>query len=535
MSEHVRIGRGYFFLSLIAALCGVLLSLMMRVHLVWPQSRIFGEIKPEDYLAYMTVHGTLMVFFVLSVAPQNVFGNLVLPEMLGAKEMALPTLNRLSLWFTGAALLLTVSSLFVRGGAPASGWTQYPPLSVFSSAQPGGGLGLDLWLVGIAVFCVATLLASVNFAVTVLKMRAPAMPLMHMPLPVWAWLISALISLLAFSVLLAALILLLCDRHLGTSFFVPAQLLVNQQLIERKGGSPLLWQHLFWFFGHPEVYLAILPGMGVTSHLISNFSRRRVYGYRAMVVSLLAIGVLGFMVWGHHMFTSGMSPFATLAFSALTVVIAVPSSLKVVNWLGTLWGGIIQLSTPMLFALGFVSLFVTGGLSGPILAQPLLDTYFHDTYFVVAHFHLIMGMAAMFGIFAATYFWFPQLSGGKLMNEALGRAHFWLSLIGAYCTFLPMHFLGMAGHPRRYSQLAGSVGYLQHLLPLQKFITFSAIALMSAQMIFLLNVLVSWKRGILSDGNPWQSPSLEWSQDGAYDSYDPYDYSRFVSSTNASK
>jgi cytochrome c oxidase subunit 1 len=534
MSDHVRIGRGYFFLSLIAALCGVLLSLLMRVHLVWPQSRIFGEIKPEDYLAYMTVHGTLMVFFVLSVAPQNVFGNLVLPEMLGAKEMALPTLNRLSLWFTAVALMVTLASLFARGGAPGSGWTQYPPLSVFSAAQPGGGLGMDLWLFGIGVFCVATLLASINFTVTILKVRAPEMPLMRMPLPAWGWLIAALISLLAFSVLLAAVLLLFCDRHMGTSFFVPTQALVNQQLLQRKGGSPLIWQHLFWFFGHPEVYLAILPGMAVTSHMISNFSRRRVYGYRAMVTSLLAIGILGFMVWGHHMFTSGMSPFATIAFSALTVVIAVPSSLKVVNWLGTLWGGCIRLSTPMLFALGFVSLFVTGGLSGPILAQPLLDTYFHDTYFVVAHFHLIMGMAGMFGVFAATYFWFPQLSGGRLMNETLGRAHFWLSLIGAYCTFLPMHFLGMAGHPRRYSQLVGSAAYLQHLLPLQKFITLSALALMSAQLLFLVNVLVSWRHGKASDANPWQSPSLEWSQDGA-SSYDPYDYSRFASSTNASK
>ena len=535
ISEHVRVGRGYFFLSLLAALCGVALSLLMRVHVVWPQSRLFGEIKPEDYLAYMTVHGTLMVFFVLSVAPQSVFGNLVLPEMLGANAMALPMLNRMSLWFTGVALALTIASLLVPGGAPGSGWTQYPPLSAFPSAQPGGGVGMDLWLTAIAVFCVATLLGSINFAVTILKMRSPEMALMRMPLPAWAWLVSALISLLAFSVLLAAISLLFCDRHLDTSFFIPSQSLINQQLTERKGGSPLLWQHLFWFFGHPEVYLAILPGMGLTSHLISNFSRRRVYGYRAMVASLLAIGVLGFMVWGHHMFTSGMSPFASIAFSALTVVIAVPSSLKVVNWLGTLWGGSIQLSTPMLFALGFVSMFVIGGLSGPILAQPLLDTYFHDTYFVVAHFHLVMGMAAMFGIFGATYFWFPQLSGGRLMNETLGRAHFWLSLLGAYCTFIPMHFLGMAGHPRRYSQIAGSASYLQHLLPVQKFITYSAIILMSAQFIFLVNVFISWRRGRVSNGNPWLSPSLEWSQDGASAIYDPYDYSRFVSSTNASK
>jgi cytochrome c oxidase subunit I len=535
MTHHARIGRRYFFLSMSAALSGVVLSLLMRIHLVWPHMRIFGEIKPEDYLAYLTIHGTLMVFFVLSVAPQNVFGNLVLPEMIGAKAMALPRLNQLSLWITTVALLATLSALFVRGGASGSGWTQYPPLSVFSSAQPGGALGMDLWLLGIALFCIGSTLAAINFATTIVRMRSLLMPLMRMPLPVWGWLITALISLLAFSVLLAALLLLFCDRHLGTSFFVPAQSLINGAVLDRKGGSPLLWQHLFWFFGHPEVYLAILPGMGLTSHLLSTFSRKRVYGYRAMVASLVAIGILGFMVWGHHMFVSGMSPFATMAFSALTVVIAVPSALKVVNWLGTIWRGSMRLATPMLFSLGFVSLFITGGLSGPILAQPLLDTYFHDTYFVVAHFHLIMGMAAMFGIFAATYFWFPQLSGGRLMSEPLGRAHFWLSFVGAYCTFMPMHFLGLAGHPRRYAQIAGSAEYLQRLLPLQKFITLSAIVLMSAQLIFLWNVYVSWRRGALAGDNPWQSPSLEWSQNGSDVTYDCYDYSRFASPSEASK
>jgi cytochrome c oxidase subunit 1 len=396
-------------------------------------------------------------------------------------------------------------------------------------------LGLDLWLAGISLFCIASTLAAINVASTIVKMRSPQVTLMRMPLPAWAWLVTSLITLLAFSVLLAAAILLFCDRHLGTSFFVPAQSLINGQVITRKDGSPLLWQHLFWFFGHPEVYLAILPGMGVTSHLLSTFARKRVYGYRAMVTSLIAIGVLGFMVWGHHMFSSGMSPFGTIAFSALTIVIAVPSSVKVVNWLGTLWGGSIRLTTPMLFSLGFISLFITGGLSGPILAQPMLDTYFHDTYFVVAHFHLIMGMAAMFGIFAATYFWFPQLSGGRLMSERLGQAHFWFTIIGAYATFLPMHFLGIAGHPRRYAQIEGSAAFLQPMLPLQKFITLSAIMLMSAQLIFLWNVFVSWRRGAMAGANPWQSPSLEWTQHGANPEYDPYDYSRFVSSSPASK
>ena len=533
--DYVRIGRAYFGISLVAVLAGIVLSLLMRVHLVWPQSRIFGEIKPEDYLAYLTIHGTLMVFFVLSVAPLNAFSNLVLPEMLGTRAMALPRVNQLGMWITGIALLPVLAALFVRGGAPGSGWTQYPPLSAIAVAQPGGGLGMDLWLVGIGLFCIGSTLAAINLIATILKMRSPQLPLMRMPLPAWGWLVASFISLLAFPVLLATLILLACDRHAGTSIFLPAQLLVNGTVISHKDGSPLLWQHLFWFFGHPEVYLAILPGMGLTSHVISTFTRRRIYGQRAMVISLWAIGVLGFMVWGHHMFTSGMSPFSTMAFSAMTVVIAVPSSLKVVNWLGTLRGGNVWFTTPMLLSLGFVSLFITGGLSGPMLAQPLLDTYFHDTYFVVAHFHLIMGMAAMFGIFAATYFWFPQLSGGRRMSEKLGHMHFWLTFIGAYCTFLPMHFLGLAGHPRRYAQLAGSAAYLQHLLPVQRFITISAIVLMTAQLVFLWNLAVSSRKGDRAGENPWRSNSLEWTQADASGEHDPYDYSRFRASPQASK
>src|SRR6185437_14809859 len=337
-----------------------------------------------------------------------------------------------------------ISAFFVAGGAPLSGWTNYPTLSAIPMAGPGEGLGEDLWLISIALFCVASMMGALNFITTTLDLRAKGMTLMRMPLTCWSWFITAILGLLAFGVLLAGGILLLMDRNPGTSFFIPGGLAVSGVPVQHSGGSPLLWQHLFWFFGHPEVYIAILPGMGVASHLLSTFSRKPVFGYKAMVGEMGAIGFLGFCVWGHHMFISGMSPYSAFAFSLLTMTIGVPSAIKTFNWLGTIWGGKIQFTTPMLFALGFVSLFVTGGLSGLFLAQPSLDLYLHDTYFVVAHFHIIMGVAAIFGIFGATYFWFPKMFG-RLMSEPLGKLHFWITFVGVYCIFMPMHFLGLAG------------------------------------------------------------------------------------------
>jgi cytochrome c oxidase subunit 1 len=531
-THHEVIGRQYFWLALVAVLAGILLSLVMRWSVVWPATPVplLGLITPERYLGFLTIHGTLMVFFVLTTAPQSAFGNLVLPAQIGARTMAFPWLNLLSFWMTFVAFLVLVASLFVPQGASISGWTQYPPFSAIPDSGPGQGLGLDLWLASIALFCLGSTLSSINFLVTVLRLRAPGMLLMRMPLTVWAWFVTAMITLLSFSVLLAAVMLLFSDRHWGTSLFVPAGTVISGVLSPHSGGSPLLWQHLFWFFGHPEVYIAILPGMGLTSHLLSTFSRKAVFGYRAMILSLLAIAVLGFLVWGHHMFTSGMSPYATLAFSTLTMVIAIPSALKTVNWLGTLWRSRIRLTTPMLFSLGFVSLFITGGLSGPILAQPQLDTYLHDTYFVVAHFHLIMGMAAIFALFAATYFWFPLLSPGRLMNESLGRAHFWLTFLGAYATFLPMHVLGLAGHPRRFATLVGATDSIHALLPVHRFVTIAAFLLAAAQLIFLFNLFWSWHRGPRAPRDPWQATSLEWAPPseemltvhrGAYDFVSP--------------
>jgi cytochrome c oxidase subunit 1 len=432
----------------------------------------------------------------------------MLPIQIGAPDMAFPVLNMLSFWTTFVALVIMVAAFFVTGGAPLHGWTGYAPLSALQSSGPGEGLGADLWITSIALFCVASMMGALNFITTTLDLRARGMSLMRMPLTTWTWFVTAILGLLAFGVLLAAGILLLLDRNAGTSFFVPGGLVLSGQIINHKGGSPLLWQHLFWFFGHPEVYIAILPGMGVCSQLLSTFSRKPIFGYKAMVYAIMAIGVLGFLVWGHHMFMSGMSPYSAFAFSYMTMAIGVPSAIKTFNWLGTIWRGKVRFTTPMLYAIGFVSLFVTGGLSGPFLAQPALDIPLHDTYFVVAHFHLIMGVAAIFGIFAATYYWFPKMFG-RMMNETMGKIHFFVTFIGAYAIFMPMHYLGLAGHPRRYSQLT-EVAYLHPLMPLQRFITIAAIITIGAQLVFLINLFWSMFKGPKAPINPWEATTLEW-------------------------
>jgi cytochrome c oxidase subunit 1 len=507
--DHKIIGLQYYFLALIAVFTGMFLSLLMRIHLIWPTAQLplIGDIKPETYLGLLTMHGTIMVFFVLTTAPQSGFGNYILPIQIGAPDMAFPVLNMLSFWTTFVGFLVLISAFFVSGGAPLHGWTGYAPLSALPNAGPGQQLGADLWITSIAIFCIASLMGALNFITTTLDLRAKGMTLMRMPLTVWAWFITAILGLLAFGVLLSAGILLLLDRNLGTSFYVPL-VVVNGQVLGHKGGSPLLWQHLFWFFGHPEVYIAILPGMGVASQLISTFSRKPIFGYRAMVYALMTIGFLGFMVWGHHMFMSGMSPYSAFAFSLMTMAIGVPSAIKTFNWLGTLWGGKIRLHSPMLFAIGFVSLFVSGGLSGPFLAQPVLDIPLHDTYFVVGHFHLIMGVAAIFGIFAATYYWFPKMFG-RTMNETLGKVHFFVTLLGTYAIFMPMHYLGMAGQTRRYSQFT-EVAYQTKLVPLQTFMTYAAFVTIAVQFVFLFNLFWSMKKGEKASDNPWEATTLEW-------------------------
>ena len=520
-TNHHVIGLQYLALSVVAVAIGATLSLLMRLHLTYPETALpgHGPILPEEYLAMVTLHGTIMLFFVLTTAPQSGFGNLILPAQIGSRRMAFPSLNAASFWTTALALLILCASSFVEGGAAISGWTAYPPLSAIASAGPGQGLGMDLWLASIALFAIATTMASINTLTTVIRHRCDGMTWDRLPLTVWAWFTASLLSLIAFSVLLAALLLLFLDRHANTSFFIPTGDLTNGALhaaSSHGNGSPLLWLHLFWFFGHPEVYIAILPGMGLTSMLLANFSHRRPFAYKTMIATTLLIGGLGILVWGHHMFVAGLNPFAGTAFSISTMAIALPSTAKVLSWLATTWRSKPRLTTPMLWSLGFVSLFVTGGLTGPILAQPILDQYLHNTFFVVAHFHLIMAMAGVFGLFAAIYYYFPLFTD-RLMDETLGRWHFWLTLFFAYSTFLPMHITGLMGEPRHYAQFTGIPNAAGHLLaqtmPWQRHITFSAIGLALSQLPFFWNLRQSLRRGTPSPQNPWSATTLEWHPD----------------------
>jgi cytochrome c oxidase subunit I len=519
--DHKVIGIQYYFLALFSVFLGMGLSVLMRFHMVYPDAKVSlfeklwptgaagGIMTPELYLSLMTMHGTIMVFFVLTTAPQSGFGNFFLPIQIGAEDMAFPVLNMLSFWTTFLALVVMVAAFFVPGGAPLAGWTAYPPLSAVGPlAGPGEGAGQSLWVISIAIFSGASLMGAINFIATTIDLRARGMSMMRLPLTCWSWFVTAILGLLGFAVLLAAGVLLLLDRMAGTSFFLPAGLVVNDQILNHKGGSPLLWQHLFWFFGHPEVYIAILPGMGLASQLLSTFSRKPIFGYRAMVYAILGIGFLGFFVWGHHMFMSGMNPYSAMAFSVLTMSIGVPSAIKTFNWIGTLWGGRIRLTTAMLFALGFVSLFVTGGISGIFLGQPALDLYFHDTYFVVGHFHMIMGVAAIFGMFGGTFYWFPKMFG-RMMNETMGKIHFYLTFLGVYAIFTPMHFLGIAGNPRRYADFT-NFEFMNNLMPIHKFMTHAAIFTATVQLIFLFNLIWSLKKGAKAPPNPWDATTLEW-------------------------
>ncbi|HEY1800662.1 MAG TPA: cbb3-type cytochrome c oxidase subunit I [Terriglobales bacterium] len=519
--DHKMIGKQYFLLSLCAVLVGVVFSWLMRIHLAWPALSIpglgwfsstgapHGVISPEYYLALMTMHGTLMVFFVLTLAPLAAFGNYFLPIQIGAEEMAFPRLNLLSFWITLIAFVVLISSLFVSGGSSISGWTAYPPLSAVGAiAGPGEGAGQTLWIVSIAIFCVASLLGSINFIATTFDLRCQGMTLMRMPMTVWAWFITSCMTLVAFSVLLPACWLLILDRVAGTSFFIPAGLVISDQLQPHSGGSPLLWQHLFWFFGHPEVYIAILPAMGIVSHVLMASMRRPMLSHKAIIYSMIAIGFLSYVLWGHHMFVSGMNPYSALVFSLPTLVITIPSTIITLIWIGSLYGSKLRITSASLFALGFISVFVSGGVSGFLLAQPSLDTYLHATYFVVGHFHLIMGVAAIFGIFAGTYFWFPKMTG-RLMNEPLGKLHFWLTFVGSYCIFMPFYYLGLAGNVRRESQFVSAA--MQSLMPIHRFITVAALGTGAAQLVFLYNLVYSWRWGKAASTNPWEATSLEWS------------------------
>ncbi len=516
-TSHRNIGFGYLTIATIAVIAGTTLSWLMRAHLSWPNWSLplHGPILPEEYLALVTMHGTLMLFFVLTVAPQSGFGNLILPAQIGARRMAFPRLNALGMWITAAGLVALLCAFLVPGGSPIAGWTSYPPLSVSALAGPGEGAGQDLWLASIALFGIGGTIGAVVMLTTIVKLRCTGMTWRRVPLTVWGWFTAALLAVPAFSVLLAAIVLLFCDRHLGSAFFIPHGDVISSTLISRPAsGSPLLWLHLFWFFGHPEVYIAILPGMGLTSMVIANFSRRPVFAYRLMIATTLAIGLLGILVWGHHMFVAGLNPFAGTAFAAASLAIAVPATAKVLSWLATSWRARPLLTTPMLFALGFVSLFISGGLTGIIVAQPILDEYLHNTFFIVGHFHLIMAMAGVFGLFCATYYWFPLLAHGRLLSERLGKWHFWLTLLFAYTTFLPMYFAGLGGEPRHYAQLTGLNPPAQALLAshaaVQFHITGGAFALGLTQLLFLFNLVRTLRSPALPITNPWSATTMEW-------------------------
>ena len=517
--DHKVIGKQYFGLGLVAVLVGTVLSWLMRLHLAWgswpipglhllSQNGAPGNIMtPEYYLQLMTMHATIMVFFVLTVAPFAAFGNFFLPIQVGAEDMPFPHINMMSFWVTLVGFLVLIASFFVGSGPPLSGWTAYAPLSALGEvAGPGQGTGQVLWAASIAIFCVGQLLGSLNFIPTTLDMRTKGMTLSRMPFTVWAWFITSLMGLAAFAVLMPACILLILDHVAGTSFFIPGGLVVNDQVQPHSGGSTLLWQHLFWFFGHPEVYIAIVPAMGIVSHVLVTSMRRALLSYRVIIGCMLAIAVLSYMVYGHHMFVSGMNPFSSLVFSFPTLIITIPATIIVLIWIGSLYGSHLRINTASLFALGFISMFVAGGVSGFFLAQPSLDIMLHGTYFVVGHFHLVMAVAAIFGIFCGTYFWFPKMFG-HMMNEKLGKVHFLLTFIGAYCIFMPFHYLGLAANIRRYQSFTG---YMEPLIPVHRFITIAALITGAAQLIFLFNLIYSRFWGKPAPDNPWEGTSLEW-------------------------
>jgi cytochrome c oxidase subunit 1 len=519
--DHKVIGKQYYALALVAAFVGMFLSWLMRIHLAWNNAAIpglqllsktgapGGVMTPEYYLQLMTMHGTIMVFFVLTTAPFAAFGNYFLPIQVGAEDMPFPRFNMMSFWVTFTAFLVLMSSFFLGDGPTLGGWTQYAPLnSVGAVAGPGQGLGVVLWMASIGLFCVGQLLGSLNFITTTLDLRVKGMSLMRLPLSAWAWFITSCMGLTAFAVLMPACILCILDHVAGTSFFVASNLVINDQLQPHSGGSTLLWQHLFWFFGHPEVYIAIVPGMGIVSHVLIANMRKQMLSQRTLIYSMGALAILSYMVYGHHMFVSGMNPYSSLAFSFPTLVITIPSTIVVLIWTFSLYGSKLRINSASLFALGFISMFVSGGVSGFFLAQPSIDIMLHATYFVVGHFHLVMGVAAMFGIFAGTYFWFPKMTG-RMMNETLGKVHFWLSFVGAYCVFMPFHYLGMAGNVRRYASFVDD--FLQPLIPVHRFITVAALITGAAQVIFLYNLIHSRFAGAPAPDNPWEATSLEWS------------------------
>jgi cytochrome c oxidase subunit 1 len=507
-TDHKIIGIQFLVMSLIFLLVGGVLAMIMRWQLAFPNQPMpgggvlpetmapDGVVLPEFYTALVTMHGTFMVFFAIMPLLVGVFGNFLIPLKIGAPDMAFPRLNMASFWIAVPAGLLMIAGFFVEGGHAAAGWTGYAPLSA-NPEYTGVSLGQQLWCVSLIVLGLSSILGAVNYISTVINMRAPGMTWFRLPLSIWALFITAILILLAIPILSGALIMLLFDQTLGTHFFLPAE-----------GGQPLLWQHLFWFFGHPEVYILILPAMGMVSDIIANGARKPIFGYHSMVFAIIAIGFLGWVVWGHHMFQSGMNPTLGTTFMISTLLIAVPSAIKTFNWLGTLWRGNIRFHVPMLHALAFVSMFVIGGLSGVFMAATPVDIFIHDTYFIVAHIHYVLFGGSLFAIFGAITFWYPKMFG-RMMSPTLGKIHFWLSFIFFNLTFFPMHQLGLQGHMRRIFDPT-VYEFLQPLGGLNRFITISAFLLFASQILFVIAFIGGWFRGQKAPANPWDDTGLEW-------------------------
>ena len=514
------IAKQYLITGIIMGVIGVGMSMLFRMQLAWPEEsfKIFnillgdkfapeGVMANDVYLALVTIHGTIMVFFVLTAGLSGTFSNLLIPLQIGARDMASGFLNMVSYWLFFTSSVIMVCSLFVESGPASAGWTIYPPLSALPQSIAGSGTGMTLWLVSMAVFIASSLLGSLNYVVTVINLRTKGMSMTRLPLTIWAFFITALIGILSFPVLLSAALLLLMDRSFGTSFFL-SDIYIAGEVLHYQGGSPVLFEHLFWFLGHPEVYIVILPAMGLVSEIMATNARKPIFGYRAMIMSILAIAFLSTIVWGHHMFISGMNPFLGSVFTFTTLLIAIPSAVKAFNWITTIWKGNLQLNPAMLFSIGFVSTFITGGLTGIILGDSTLDINVHDTYFVVAHFHLVMGISALYGMFAGIYHWYPKMFG-RMLNKNMGYVHFWVTTVCAYGVFFPMHFIGMAGLPRRYYTNT-NFPLFDDLQNVNVLITVFALVGGVFQIVFLYNFFSSIFYGKRTVQNPWKSNTLEW-------------------------
>ncbi|MGY5356075.1 cytochrome c oxidase subunit I [Wenyingzhuangia sp. IMCC45467] len=519
--DHKMISKQFLVTGMIMGVIGVLMSLLFRLQIAWPEHSFSiieaflperfqseaGVMKPDIYLALVTIHGTIMVFFVLTAGLSGTFSNLLIPLQIGARDMASGFMNCLSYWLFFISSVIMVISLFVQAGPASAGWTIYPPLSALPQAIPGSGTGMTLWLVSMAIFIAQSLIGSLNYIVTILNLRTKGMTMTRLPLTMWALFITAIIGVVSFPVLFSAALLLIFDRSFGTSFYL-SDIFIGGEVLNYQGGSPVLFEHLFWFLGHPEVYIVLLPALGLTSEIISTNSRKPIFGYRAMIGSIMAIAFLSTIVWGHHMFISGMNPFLGSVFTFTTLLIAIPSAVKAFNYITTLWKGNLQFNPAMLFSIGLVSTFITGGLTGIVLGDSALDINVHDTYFVVAHFHLVMGVSAIYGMYAGIYHWFPKMYG-RMMNKTLGYIHFWITAIAAYGVFFPMHFIGLAGLPRRYYTNT-NFPLFDDLANVNQVMTVFAIIGGVAQIVFLVNFFMSIYKGKVASQNPWKANTLEW-------------------------